>query len=90
MSPRGRHWYALPLAIFAVSRLIDAFLLVVLGRSQFDPSELPVAPHRPPLETGRTYGDLVANWDGQWYRYIVEHGYPGHMPAVDGVVQVNQ
>ncbi len=70
--------------------MIDAVLLVLTGRSQFDPAGLPVAAGRPPLETGRSYGDLVANWDGQWYRFIVEHGYPAHLPSVDGVVQVNQ
>jgi MFS family permease len=49
-----------------------------------------VAPDRPPLESGRSYGALIANWDGQWYRYIVEHGYPAHLPTVHGVVQDNQ
>jgi hypothetical protein len=86
----GRGWYVVPIGIYAVSRLVDAVLLVLFGRSQFDPTTLPSTPGRPPLETGRSYGDLVANWDGQWYRYIVEHGYPTHLPAVDGVVQMNQ
>jgi hypothetical protein len=42
------------------------------------------------LESGRSYGALIANWDGQWYKYIVEHGYPHHLPTVHGVVQDNQ
>lgn len=90
LSPRGRSWFLVPLAIYLVSRAVDAVLLLLTGRAQFDPSGLPVASGRPPLETGRSYGDLVTNWDGQWYRFIVVHGYPSHLPTVDGVVQVNQ
>jgi hypothetical protein len=85
-----RRWYVVPLAVFALTRVVDAVLLVLLGRSQFLADALPVAPRRPPLETGRSYWDLVANWDGQWYRYVAEHGYPGRLPSVDGVVQANQ
>lgn len=89
-SALARHWYAVPLGIFAVSRVVCAVLLVWLGRTQFDPATLPVAPGRPGLETGRSYGDLIANWDGQWYRTIVEHGYPHHLPTLGGTVEVNQ
>jgi hypothetical protein len=85
-----RRWWWLPLSIFLATRLADAVLVTVLGRAQLDPASLPVAPHRPPLESGRSYADLVANWDGQWYRYIVEHGYPTHLPTVHGAVQDNQ
>ncbi len=86
----SRWWFLVPLGIFAVSRMVSAVLLVWSGRSQSDPTSLPTAPGRPPLESGRSYGDLIANWDGQWYRYIVEHGYPHHLPTLDGVVQQNQ
>ena len=86
----GRRWWLVPLGIFLATRLIDAWLLVLLGRSQVDPGTLEVAPGRPPLETGRSYSALVANWDGQWYRYIVDHGYPAHLPTVHGAVQDNQ
>ena len=68
-------WYVVPLGIFAVSRVICAVLLTVLGRSQ---------------KPGSGYGDLISNWDGQWYRYIVEHAYPHQLPTVHGVVQENQ
>ncbi len=83
------HWYAIPIGIFAATRVVCALLLLVIGRSQFDPSTLPVAPGRPGLETGRSYGDLIANWDGQWYRDIAEHGYPHHLPLLHGAVEMN-
>jgi hypothetical protein len=70
-----RHWYVVPLGIFAVTRVICAVLLTLVGRSQ---------------ETGTSYGVLVTNWDGGWYRTIVEHGYPQHLPTVHGVLQENQ
>ena len=74
-STLARHWYAVPLGIFAVTRVICAVLLTLVGRSQ---------------ETGTSYGVLVTNWDGGWYRTIVEHGYPQHLPTVHGVLQENQ
>ena len=67
-------WYVVPLGIFAVSRVICGVLLTLVGRAQ----------------TGSGYGGLAPNWDGQWYRYIVEHGYPPQLPTVHGVVQENQ
>jgi len=86
----GRRWWFVPVGIFGATRLIDALLLILLGRSQVDPATLDVAPGRPPLETGRSYEALITNWDGQWYRYIVEHGYPSHLPTLHGAVQDNQ
>ncbi len=88
--PGRRRWWLVPLSIFLATRVADGALLMLLGRSQTDPTTLDVAPGHQPLETGRTYSDLVANWDGQWYRSIVEHGYPAHLPTIDGVVQQNQ
>jgi hypothetical protein len=85
----GSRWDLVPLAIFFGTRVLSAVVLLWLGRTQFDPSTLPVAPGRPGLESGRSYGALIANWDGQWYRAIAEHGYPHHLPLLNGAVEVN-
>jgi hypothetical protein len=37
-----------------------------------------------------SYLHLIANWDGQWYRSIVEHGYPSELPTHEGSVVPNQ
>jgi hypothetical protein len=82
--------YAAPLGIFLCTRIIDAVLLVLLARDQVSPGSLGApAPGHPPLTTGPTYFDVIANWDGQWYRQIVEHGYPTHLPTFHGVVEGN-
>ena len=85
-----RHWYAVPLLIFAVTRMICAVLLVVIGRSKQYAVGPAMPPGHPPTESGTSYGDLISNWDGQWYRFIVEHGYPHHLPTLHGALQENQ
>ncbi|MBC9822503.1 hypothetical protein [Terrabacter sp. MAHUQ-38] len=72
----SRHWYLVPLLVYAVSRLVDALIITVASRRQvaltstrsdyhvFDPT--PAAPG---------YGGVVANWDGQWYWRIATRGY---------------
>ncbi len=62
--------------------MICAGLLVWLGRTQVyaagGPSETGTVVRRAGRELGR-----------QWYRTIVEHGYPQHLPTLHGVVQEN-
>jgi hypothetical protein len=43
----------------------------------------------PTLVDPASYLHLIANWDGQWYRQIATHGYPSHVPVVNGAVQQN-
>jgi hypothetical protein len=83
-------WYAVPLAIFVVTRVVDAALISLVSRDQYVRVPAGSGPGgRPALLSGTSYFDMIANWDGQWYRTIVEHGYPSHLPVVDGVVQQN-
>jgi MFS family permease len=79
-----------PLAIFLVTRVVDGALLVWLGRDQIPP--VPMTPHQlvPTSVAPSSYLHLIANWDGQWYRTIAEHGYPSGLPAFDGTVVPNQ
>ncbi|MEW1954405.1 hypothetical protein [Terrabacter sp. NPDC080008] len=72
----SKRWYLIPLAILAVSRLVDAILLAFASGRQvaltatrsdynvFDPT--PAAPG---------YSGIIANWDGQWYWRLATHGY---------------
>ncbi|MFZ2014505.1 MAG: hypothetical protein WAV00_11830 [Nocardioides sp.] len=82
-------WYAVPLAIFAATRLIDGVLIVLLARHQVPASALPTDQLMPTLVDPHTYTHVIANWDGQWYRAIAAHGYPRHLPVLHGVVQQN-
>ena len=63
--------------IFCVSRLfvLVGAALVAVFKTKSDPV-LKL------LEATPTRGtfDVLTAWDGQWYRRIVEHGYPRHVP----------
>jgi hypothetical protein len=72
-------WF--PLLVYALTRAIDAVLLVLAGRRQvamigLDPSYRLSFPS--PADP--SYGELATNWDGQWYRLIAMQGYPDHLP----------
>jgi hypothetical protein len=82
-------WYAVPLCIFVVTRLVDALLIVIVARHQIPASSLSPGMPMPTLVDPPTYLHVIANWDGQWYRDIASHGYPGHLPVDHGVVQQN-
>lgn len=79
----------MPLAVFAVTRLLAALLLVLLARDQISASQLPGDMPLPTLTDPASYLHVIANWDGQWYRHIAAHGYPTDLPTHDGVVQQN-
>ena len=86
---RGFSWLLLPLSIFAVTRIIDVVLVLVTARHQYAVALLPQEPGIPKPASGSSYLDVIANWDGQWYRVIAEHGYPTHLPFADGAVLRN-
>lgn len=84
-----RRWWALPLAIFAASRLVESLVLHNLLGLQRDwfiaPGGGPVHSWGHPV----TLTEGLSNWDGAWYRQIAQQGYPHHLPRVDGAVQQN-
>jgi hypothetical protein len=69
--------------------LIDAVFIAVLARHQIPASALPSDLPLPTVVDPPSYFHAIASWDGQWYRRIVEHGYPSHLPMQDGEVQQN-
>ena len=84
-------WFAVPLAIFAAdARSSTPSMLLVLAPCRRSTGRRAARSHllvptlvdpAGPTSTCRQLGRAVVP-------LIVEHGYPGHMPAVDGVVQV--
>jgi Gpi18-like mannosyltransferase len=82
-------WFLVPLAIFALTRVVDAALILFTVRNHIHVVGGSSAGGPPPLSRGTSYFQAIADWDGQWYRAIVEHGYPLHLPVVGGVVQQN-
>jgi hypothetical protein len=82
-------WWAVPLAIFLVTRAIGAVLIILAARDQVGPSLQRPYGVPPLFSAPPTYLHVIANWDGQWYQKIAEHGYPGHLPIFQGQVQQN-
>jgi hypothetical protein len=82
-------WF--PLLVYALTRAVDAALIVQAGRHQvamvgLDPNYLLSFPS----PAYPSYGTVATNWDGQWYERIVEQGYPSRLPLdVNGHVQMN-
>jgi hypothetical protein len=65
------------LALYAVSRLVDAAFFVHAAHSQIAITRSTGVLHMEaatPASPG--YFDVLTNWDGQWYWSIAEHGYP--------------
>jgi len=87
----GARWWLLPVSIFLGTRVTSGLMLWLVGQSQYPAtawreitkSEPPMAGNQP------EYLNLIANWDGQWYRAIVDKGYPEVLPRVDGEVVQN-
>jgi hypothetical protein len=83
----ARLWAAgIPLAIYATSRAASAlFLLWAAADQPALGTDLGIKIVDPvPASPG--YWDVVANWDGQWYKAIATAGYPSVLPIEDGVV----
>ena len=79
---RDRYALWFPLAVYALTRAVDALFLVVLSHRQvamtgLDPNIRLAYPS--PADPG--YGVVATNWDGQWYRLIAEQGYPLDLPV---------
>lgn len=93
---RARAWWAwclahpvaLPLTIFAFSRLVDLLMIQQMLGLQGDRYTAPGgAPAH--MDHAVSLPEGLANWDGAWYKQIVDHGYPHHLPTVDGTVVQN-
>ncbi|MGN6160769.1 MAG: mannosyltransferase family protein [Marmoricola sp.] len=83
-----RRWWALPLGIFALSRVEQSLLFGYLLRKQHDSY---IGPGGGLRSWGHpvTFLDGLLNWDGVWYRQIAERGYPQHLPMLHGHVREN-
>ena len=86
LSP-GLPWWLVPLAIFALTRLVDVLVIAHAARAQvpMDGSWGIHVEQAKPAHPG--YWAALTNWDGQWYETIVRHGYPGSLPAHGEVSQ---
>lgn len=73
-------------ALFAVTRLVDAAFILIAAPRQVPLSSMPTSYHVVvPPRSPAGYFDVVTNWDAQWYWDIVLHGYPAS--AVDAAGQ---
>jgi hypothetical protein len=76
-------WF--PLAVFFLTRAINAVMISVASRRQIAiPStglggRLAIASPAAP-----DYWVVAANWDGRWYGAIATYGYPDHLPMDAG------
>ena len=82
-----KRWVLVPLAIYLLTRLVGALLLMHAARTQValgdDSSGYKVTV---PTPESPGYLGVATNWDGQWYRAIAEQGYPTSLPRVGGEV----
>lgn len=70
------------LAAYAVSRVLVALVISAVARTVQNPAGVG--------DLHPDYWDLVVIWDGQWYRQIVDRGYPAGLPLNDlGQVDYN-
>src|SRR5687768_9687825 len=79
-------WAFAPLAIYVAARIFSAVVIIVAARHQVILQESIPGFHFVGSDgDGRPgYFDVVTNWDGQWYREIVEHGYPDSVTDASG------
>jgi len=79
------------LGIYALTRLFTVVAVVIAGRHQIAlPFSVPA--YHSSVATGADpgYWTITTNWDGQWYRDIATHGYPGVLPrGASGQVLTN-
>lgn len=82
---RGRFDIWFPLAVFFLTRAINAVMISLASRRQIAiPStglggKLAIASPASP-----DYWVVAANWDGRWYGAIATYGYPDHLPMDAG------
>ncbi|WP_270886478.1 hypothetical protein [Pedococcus sp. 5OH_020] len=82
-----RYALAVPVAVFLVTRVVAAVLVLVSSRHQIalGPSTIPglFVYEGTPADPG--YLAVTRNWDGQWYQLIATEGYhhvgPGEVPS---------
>jgi hypothetical protein len=89
----ARLWRAirLPLLLFALTRVVDAVLIVAAMHHQpalgVDNGQVWL---REPMPAAPGYLTSLGAWDGQWYEQIALHGYPSSLPhTADGSVGAN-
>lgn len=76
-------------SLFLLVHLLDLVVLALASRHQA-PFVLPRTGGLPPPRTSDDLAGILTGWDGQWYRRIAEHGYPGSLPTTsDGHVVAN-
>src|SRR5947199_3370458 len=62
---RRAPWYAMPLGIFLLTRLVDVALIAFVARDQIPASALPPHLPMPTLVDPASYLPVIANCDGQ-------------------------
>jgi hypothetical protein len=73
--------WLLALGVYALTRVIDAVIIVSAARGQVPNMWTSAHPG---------YFDLAVQWDGSWYREIALHGYPSVLPHdANGALQQN-
>lgn len=86
-----RYWYVVPLAVFALSRVVGGILLTIgASRQAALAGEDPAYKLTEPTPASPGYLGVVANWDGQWFWSIARDGYPSELPRVAGDVVANE
>lgn len=82
---------AVPLGIFLLTRVLDGLVVAWFARDQvastFAGGEGWFTVHPVPASPG--YLAALANFDGQWYQQVAEHGYPSTLPVSEGEVAQN-
>ncbi|WGL53794.1 hypothetical protein P5P86_08185 [Nocardioides sp. BP30] len=80
-------WWLVPLAIFALTRIVDVFVIAHAAHAQV-PMDGSFGIHVEELKPAHPgYWAALSNWDGQWYETIARHGYPHVLPASGPVPQ---
>ncbi|QIM21430.1 hypothetical protein G7075_10340 [Phycicoccus sp. HDW14] len=64
-----------PLAVFAVARVVSGVMLAVTARLQPDLTDDPFWHVEGTRPANPSYLEVLSNWDGQWFKTIALHGY---------------
>ncbi len=84
-----QHSVWIPLGVFVLARVVSGLILAWGSARQMalGPGSISKVTH--PEEAAPGYWGVLSNWDGQWYRAVVEEGYPSVLPTLDGEVLGN-